>query len=172
MVPFFELLKLMPHNIESVAMMLSPLLTIVLLFSIPFISNKGKRSAMKRPWAVFGVICVFIFVISLLITGMKAPWSPDFNAKPLPLSPIKDTHPESTIIPGVELFYDKGCEYCHKINDYGGAAGSDLTIVGNRLSAQELTIRIVNGSTNMPAFGGILSKDELNKIVVFLASQK
>lgn len=53
-----------------------------------------------------------------------------------------------------------------------GLAGPDLTAVGNRLSAEELTIRIVNGSTNMPAYGGLVSKDELNKLVTFLSSQK
>ncbi len=172
MIPFFALFALMPHKIESIAMMLGPLLTIILLFSIPFISNKGERSPIKRPWAMFGVICVFIFVIALLITGLKAPWSPHFNAKPLPLSAIKEQHPDSTIVSGVHLFYNKGCEYCHKINHYGGLAGPDLTNVGNRLSPQELTIRIVNGSTNMPAFGGILTKDELNNLVTFLSSQK
>lgn len=172
MIPFFALFALMPHKIESVAMMVGPLLTIFLLFSIPFISNKGERSPLKRPWAMFGVLCVFVFVISLLIVGLKAPWSPDFKTKPLPLSAIKSTHPDSVVVAGVNLFYAKGCQYCHKINQYGGAAGPDLTSVGNRLSAQELTIRIVNGSTNMPAFGGVLSKDELNKMVTFLGTQK
>ncbi len=172
MIPFFALFALMPHKIESVAMMLGPLLTILLLFSIPFISNKGERSPIKRPWAIFGVICVFIFVIALLITGLKAPWSPHFNAKPLPINAIKASNPDSAIVHGVTLFYNKGCEYCHKINNYGGLAGPDLTAVGNRLSQQELTIRIVNGSTNMPAYGGILSRDELNNLVSFLISQK
>ena len=172
MVPFFALFALMPHKIESVAMTIGPLLTIFLLFSIPFISNRGERSPLKRPWAMFGVLCVFVFIISLLITGMKAPWSPDFKTKPLPLSAIKAPHPDSTIVAGVNLFYAKGCQYCHNINNYGGAAGPNLTIVGNRLSQQELTIRIVNGSTNMPSYGGILSKDELNKLVAFLSSQK
>ena len=107
MIPFFALFALMPHKIESIAMMLGPVLTVLLLFSIPFISNKGERSPMKRPWAMFGVICVFIFIISLLIVGMKAPWSPHFNAKPLPLSAIKQANPDSTIIEGVHLFYNK-----------------------------------------------------------------
>ncbi len=172
MVPFFALFALMPHKIESVAMMVGPLATIFLLFSIPFISNKGERSPLKRPWAMFGVLCVFVFIISLLVSGMKAPWSPDFKTKPLPLSAIKSPHPDSTIVAGVNLFYAKGCQYCHKINNYGGEAGPNLTIVGSRLSSSELTIRIVNGSNNMPAYGGILSKVELNKLVVFLNSQK
>ncbi|HEY5368157.1 MAG TPA: cytochrome b N-terminal domain-containing protein [Hanamia sp.] len=171
MVPFFALFALMPHKIESIVMLLGPVLTVVILFSIPFISNRGERSPLKRPWAVYGVICVTIFAISLLVIGLKAPWSPHFNTKPVPLSAIKSQNPDSTIIQGVHLFYSKGCNYCHKINDYGGIDGPNLTTIGNRLSIQELTVRIVNGGKNMPSYGGILTKDELNNIVAFLKSQ-
>jgi len=171
MVPFFALFALMPHNIESISMLLGPILTVVILFSIPFISNKGERSPLKRPWAVYGVICVTVFVISLLVIGLKAPWSPHFNTKPLPLTAIKSANPDSTIIQGVHLFYSKGCNYCHKINNYGGIDGPDLTTIGNRLSIQELKVRIVNGGKNMPAYGGILTKEDMNNIVAFLKSQ-
>ena len=171
MIPFFALFALMPHKIESVAMLLGPLITIVLLFSIPFIANKGERSPLKRPWAMFGVICVFVFVISLLVIGLKAPWSPDFNTKPLPMTAIKQPNGDSTIIRGAHLFYLKGCQYCHTINKFGGKAGPELTTIGNRLTERELSIRIVNGGKNMPSYGGLLSKEELNNIVVFLKSQ-
>ncbi|MEO8823785.1 MAG: cytochrome c [Ginsengibacter sp.] len=70
------------------------------------------------------------------------------------------------------MFYSKGCQYCHKINKYGGINGPDLTTIGNRLSIQALKIRFVNGGKNMPSFGGILSKDEIDNLVAFLASQK
>ena len=106
------------------------------------------------------------------MVGLKAPWSPHFNTMPVPLSAIKSTNPDSTIIQGVHLFYSKGCNYCHKINNYGGLDGPDLTTVGNRLSDKAITIRIVNGGKNMPPYGGILSTDELSKIVGFLDSQK
>ena len=121
---------------------------------------------------MYGVICVTVFVISLLVVGLKAPWSPHFNTKQLPLNAVKSTKPDSTIAQGVHLFYLKGCEYCHKVNGYGGINGPDLTTIGNRLSDTELKIRIVNGGKNMPSYGGILSKDELNNIVAFLSSLK
>jgi ubiquinol-cytochrome c reductase cytochrome b subunit len=172
MLPFFALFALMPHNIESIAMMVGPLLTVVVLLSIPFLSNKGERSPLKRPWAMFGVLCVFVFVISLLVIGLRAPWSPDFAAKPLPLAAVRTPKGDSTVIRGVQLFYVKGCEYCHTINRYGGKAGPDLTTVGNRLSSRELIIRIVNGGKNMPAYGGTLSKDEMADLAGFLSVQK
>jgi ubiquinol-cytochrome c reductase cytochrome b subunit len=187
MVPFFALFALMPHKIESIAMMIGPVLTVIILLSIPFLSNKGERSPLKRPWAMFGVLCVFVFVISLLVIGLQAPWSPDFKAVPLPLSAVRgassksgalqglaagQTAADSSLVRGVHFFYTKGCEYCHRINGYGGRAGPDLSIIGNLLSRQQLTLRIVNGGNNMPAFGGTLSKEELGDLVGFLSQQK
>jgi ubiquinol-cytochrome c reductase cytochrome b subunit len=172
MVPFFALFALMPHGIESVAMMIGPVITIVILLCIPFLSNYGERSPLKRPWAMFGVICVFIFVISLLVIGIQAPWSPDFNAKPLPLSAVRGDHADSAIINGTRLFYARGCEYCHTIHGFGGKNGPDLSLVGNRMTQNQIIIRVVNGGTNMPAFGNILSREDLNIITGFLAAQK
>lgn len=138
-------------------MVVGPVLTIVLLLSIPFISNKGERSPLKRPWAMFGVICVVVFVISLLTIGMQAPWSPDFNTKPLPVTAIASANKNDTLAQqGVHLFYIKGCQYCHNINHYGGNKGPDLTTVGNRLSAEQLQIRIVSGGDNIPSYGGCI----------------
>ncbi|HEV9037214.1 MAG TPA: cytochrome b N-terminal domain-containing protein [Puia sp.] len=172
MVLFFALFALMPHKIESAAMTVGPLLTVIILFVIPFLSNKGERSPIRRPWAMFGVICVFVFVISLLLLGLKHPWSADFDAKPLPVAAIHPMHPDATVVAGSHLFYTRGCEYCHQVNGYGGKAGPDLSLVGLRLSAQEITIRIVNGGGNMPAYGGILNQDELATLVNFLSAQK
>ena len=172
MVLFFALFALMPHKIESAAMTIGPLLTVIILFIIPFLSNKGERSPIRRPWAMFGVICVFVFVISLLLLGLKHPWSADFDAKPVPVAAIHPAHPDPTVVAGSHLFYSRGCEYCHKVNGYGGKAGPDLSLVGRRLSAQEMTIRIVNGGGNMPAYGGILTRDDLNTLVDFLSAQK
>lgn len=172
MIPFFALFALMPHRIESIAMMIGPVLTVIILLAIPFLSNRGERSPLKRPWAMFGVLCVFVFVISLLVIGLKAPWSPDFNAKPLPVSAIRHPDADSAVLRGLHAFNTKGCEYCHTINGFGGKAGPDLTIVGNRLSESELIIRIVNGGTNMPAYGGTVSSIDLQDLASFLAAQK
>lgn len=173
MVPFLSLFALMPRSIESFAMAAGPVITVIILLAIPFISNKGERSPLKRPWAMFGVICVGVFVLSLLIIGLEAPWSPDFNTKPLPSDAISSINKnDSSVQKGVHLFYDKGCQFCHRIRHFGGEKGPDLTYVGNRMSVLQLQIRIVNGGDKMPAYGGSLSKDDLNCLVAFLASQK
>ena len=71
----------------------------------------------------------------------------------------------------VNLFQQKACLYCHSINNEGGKVGPDLTHVANRLNEQQMIIRIVNGAKNMPAYGGSLTKDELNQLVAFLKTR-
>lgn len=73
---------------------------------------------------------------------------------------------------GAQLFHSKGCEYCHAVSGYGGHRGPDLTNVGDRLSSDQTIIRTLNGGTNMPAFGSMLSRQELDYLVTFLASRK
>ena len=166
----FALYALMPPSIESYAIFLGPLLVIGLLFAVPFISNKGERSPIKRPWAIVGVLATVCIVGSLLVVGKKAPWSPKFDAKLLPPSVLHTT--DSLADNGRKLFNEKGCIYCHKIDSYGGIKGPELTLVARRLSAQEMTIRIINGGGNMPAFGQSLTAAELNELVQFLQTRK
>jgi ubiquinol-cytochrome c reductase cytochrome b subunit len=172
MIPFFALFALMPPAIESWVIFLAPPLIIFLMLALPFLSNKGERSPLKRPWAVFGVICVVIFMTCLLIIGYKEPWSPVFDAKPLPLSAIRGNVSDSSTQKGVQLFYLKGCEYCHQINGYGGLKGPNLTYIGNRLDLSLIKIRIVNGGPDMPSFGGTLTKNDLDALALFLSAQK
>ena len=172
MMPIFALFALMPPNIESYVIFIGPVLTIIFLLSLPFISNKGERSPLRRPWAVFGVLCVVVFIAALLMVGLQSPWSPHFDTKPITVENLSLSNADSTTQNGVHLFYTKGCQYCHKIGDFGGLTGPDLSLVARRLSANEMQIRIVNGSPDMPAYGGMLSKKELNELVSFLNTRK
>ena len=72
---------------------------------------------------------------------------------------------------GAQLFYDKGCEFCHTIDGQGGMRGPDLTLVAHRLSVNDLRIKIANGGGNMPSFAGVLTHDELENLVAFLESR-
>lgn len=166
----FALFALMPPAIESYVMFFGPVLVVFLLLALPFLSNKGERHPLRRPWAIAGVVFTVTIIGVLTVAGSKAPWSPNFATKPLPDNIVANAGPE--VMQGAQLFYKKGCLYCHQINQYGGQRGPDLTEVEKRLTKQELTIRIVNGGKDMPAFGGSLSEVELNAIVAFLESPK
>jgi ubiquinol-cytochrome c reductase cytochrome b subunit len=165
----YALFALIPPAIESYVMFFGPLLIFFLLFALPFVSNKGERSPIKRPWSIIGSAFVVVIVISLLVVGNKAAWSPHFKAKPLTNSSIPPT--DTLVLAGMNLFQQKACLYCHKVNDDGGNVGPDLTHVANRLNEQQIIVRIVNGAKDMPAYGGSLSADELSKLVAFLKTR-
>ena len=166
----FALFALMPPAIESYVIFIGPVLMIAILLALPFLSNKGERHPLRRPWAIAGVIITITVVSTLWYKGIESPWSPDFKTKPLPSSLTigKDT----LVITGSKLLFDKGCLFCHQINTLGGKRGPDLSHIEKRLNKQEMTIRIVNGGSNMPAYGGSLSKHELAAILAFLQSDK
>lgn len=165
----YALFALMPAQIESYAMFFGPLLIFFLLFALPFISNKGERSPIKRPWSIVGSAFVVIAIASLLVVGNQAAWSPAFQTKSLTKTTVPAT--DTLALSGMNLFQQKACLYCHSINNEGGKVGPDLTHIANRLNEQQMIIRIVNGAKNMPAYGGSLSKDELNKLVAFLKTR-
>jgi len=166
---YFALLALTPPKLESYVMILAPLTFVLFLILPPLLANKGERSAWRRPWAIGLVITCWMMIGTLWIEGKRAPWSPDFSAESLPAHVVNAT--SGPIYEGAQLFHSKGCEYCHAISGYGGERGPDLTYVRDRLSADQITIRIVNGGVNMPAFGGTLTSSELRNLSTFLDSR-
>jgi len=166
---YFAFLALMPPQMETYLMVFGPLLVGALLFFLPFISNKGERSPLRRPWAVAIVALTIVSIAGLWAIGISSPWSPHFDAEPLTTEIIgADSGP---VYRGGMDFNEKGCLYCHTISGHGGLRGPDLTYIGDRLSANELTWRIMNGGLNMPGFGGTLTNDELSDLVIFLKSR-
>ena len=76
------------------------------------------------------------------------------------------------VFTGAQLFHNKGCLNCHLIQGDGGRRGPDLTYIADKLTHDNLVIRIVNGGTNMPAFGPSLKPGELDALVAFLETRK
>jgi len=166
----FALFALMPPSIESYVMAFGPPIAILAVLLLPFFNNKGERSPLRRPWAM-GIVVFIVMVIGVFwYEGTKSPWSPHFETQALPPAIVENESPE--VVAGSELFYSKGCLYCHDISGNGGERGPELTHVGARLDKEQLTIKIVNGGGNMPAYGGSLSDKELRQLVSFLQSRK
>lgn len=167
---YFAVLALSPHKIENYIIILGPALIFGSMLALPFFFNKGERSLVRRPWAVGWVIIITVGVLTLWHEGQVAPWSPHFEAQPLPSSDYSSLNASAQR--GAILFHDKGCEFCHLVGSYGGQRGPNLTDVANRLTAQEMKIRILNGGYNMPAFAGILHSDQVNDLLAFLESRR
>lgn len=167
---YFALLALLPHEIEDWVIILAPLFVVIVFLSVPFFASTGERSPRRRPWAVASVAFIVSFVAALTIEGFREPWTPNFDAKPLTPEIIGATN--GPIYEGAQVFDSKGCLYCHTISGHGGKRGPDLTEVANRLTHDQLTIRIVNGGYNMPAYAGNITPQELKDVTAFLESRK
>ncbi|MGH7987374.1 MAG: cytochrome b N-terminal domain-containing protein [Candidatus Binataceae bacterium] len=168
---YFAVLALLPRGAESTFMILAPLCTFVFLLLMPVIWNKGERHPARRPWAVALVILVVITMGSFWIEGAVSPWSPRFDAKPLPIAVVgKQNGP--AVIRGAQLFHDHACEFCHTIGGYGGLRGPNLSLIGDTLTPNDIRIRILAGGGNMPAFAGTLTSSDLNDLMAFLLSRK
>lgn len=114
---------------------------------------------------VFGITTV----ATLWVQAARAPWSPNFNAQPLAADVVGAT--SGPVADGARVFHDKGCISCHLIEGHGGRRGPDLSRIGSILTKDDLTLRIINGGTNMPAFAGNVSPEELSNLVAFLQSR-
>jgi ubiquinol-cytochrome c reductase cytochrome b subunit len=167
---YFAVLALTPPRIESYVIVLAPLVGGLLFLTLPFLSNTGERSPLRRPWAMAVVLAAVLMIGTLWRAGVDAHWSPDFGAPPLPTS-IVGTE-TGAAADGARLFHAKGCEGCHSIGPFGGHRGPDLTWVGERLTADEIIVRISNGGRNMPAYAGTLSSSQLDAVVTFLQSRQ
>jgi ubiquinol-cytochrome c reductase cytochrome b subunit len=154
---YFALLALIPPSVEGG-------------FMLPFLAPSGERSPRRRPWAVGIVVLFGVSVAALVNIGSIAPWSPELGDVALPASVKQGLSP--TALQGATNFEQRGCINCHRIAGVGGERGPDLTQVGGRLSANELTTRILSGGRNMPAYGSILSPQDVSALVEFLGSRR
>jgi len=71
---------------------------------------------------------------------------------------------------GAADFVSTGCDHCHSIRQSGGHRGPDLSGVGRRKGKTAIRNQILYGSKVMPAFGDVLSHDEVNDLVAYLRS--
>lgn len=166
---YFAVLALTPKHLETAVIVVAPLVFGAILLLVPLF-NTGERSVRRRPWAALLVVVMWTTIAGFWYAGARAPWSPDFAAQPLPAQVVRDTLPQ--VVRGAQLFYAKGCEFCHAVGGHGGRRGPDLSDVATRMTPEEMSLRITNGSPNMPAYTASLTPEELRAIVAFLATRK
>ena len=166
---YFALLALLRPAVENYVIILGPMIVFLLFFLVPFIANTGERSPFRRPWAPAISVAAVVIIGAFWRYGVVAPWSPDFNTKPLTASQVGAAG--GPVLLGGQLFYQKGCQFCHTVDGQGGIRGPDLTNVSEKYSAGQITAIIADGRGNMPAFVDNLSPQEMTTIVAFLESQ-
>jgi ubiquinol-cytochrome c reductase cytochrome b subunit len=166
---YFAVLAFTPEQWETFVIVFAPLLFGAILLLLPLF-NRGERSVSRRPWAPLLVLMICTVIVAFWAAGERASWSPDFAAQPLAAGVVGDT--AGPVARGAELFYTKGCEFCHRVEGQGGERGPDLTQVATRMTAQEIGIRITNGGPNMPAYASSLTPEELQALIAFLGTRK
>jgi ubiquinol-cytochrome c reductase cytochrome b subunit len=170
----FALLSLSPPGAETFIMLVFPLILILALLVVPFISNRGERAPSRRPVAVLSVIVIYTVLGILTYQGATAPWSPVMTAwsgDPVPENIVKRASPSQLV--GAAVFQNKNCRNCHALEGIGGRRGPDLDGVGTRLTQGQLIDQVSNGTPgggNMPAYGKQLSPAEMTTLVEFLVS--
>jgi ubiquinol-cytochrome c reductase cytochrome b subunit len=167
---YYALLAIKPRGFEDAVMVYLPLALGLGLVVMPLIRRGGERSPRQRPLALMGVAGAALVLTWLTVLGLRAPWVPDFDAEPLTASVIGTS--EASVVRGARLFHQRGCIYCHRVADQGGAAGPDFTKIDRRMSAQHLTVIILRGRNDMPAYGSILVPAEVDDLVAFLRSRQ
>jgi ubiquinol-cytochrome c reductase cytochrome b subunit len=167
---YFAVLALLPHGTEQYFLVFGPLIVGIILIALPFVSNRGERSPWRRPWAIAIVLMTVVMIATLWIEGVKSPWSPNFNAQPLSASVVGATN--GPVFLGAQLFHDKGCLNCHLIAGDGGRRGPDLTAVADRLSSNQMILKIANGAVNMPAYAANLTPAQMDALVAFLKTRR
>jgi ubiquinol-cytochrome c reductase cytochrome b subunit len=170
----FALLSLSPPAIETFIMLVLPVVIVMVLLMVPFISNRGERAPSRRPVAVLMVVAIYTALAALTYEGASAPWSPDMNAwteDPIPVRIVERSSPVEQ--QGALVFQYKNCRNCHALDGVGGRRGPDLTTIGTQMTGNQLIDQISNGSPgggNMPAYGKQISPHEMEALVDFLVS--
>jgi ubiquinol-cytochrome c reductase cytochrome b subunit len=170
----FALLSLSPPQAETFIILVLPLLLILGLFLVPFLSNRGERAPSRRPAAVLGVIVVYTVLGVLTYEGATSPWSPvmtGWSGDPVPPDIVLSRTPVQ--LQGALMFQNKNCRNCHALEGVGGQRGPDLTNVGLRLTRNQLIDQVSNGTPgggNMPAYGKQVTPVEMDALADFLTS--
>jgi ubiquinol-cytochrome c reductase cytochrome b subunit len=167
----YALLSLLPPSLETPALLIGPVVAIIALLLLPFLSGEGEKSWKRRPIAVLTVMLIAIILGTFTHLAGYAPWSPHMNAwsgDPVPDHLLRGL--TALQRQGALVFQAKQCRNCHALGDNGGERGPRLDRVAVRLTQDQLIRQVIQGGGNMPAYGKNLSPAETTALVAFLGT--
>ena len=165
----YALLSLLPPSMETPALLIGPVVAIMVLVLLPFLSGEGEKSWRRRPIAVLTILLLAISLGTLTHLSGYTPWSPHMNAwsgDPVPGRFIRGT--TALQRRGALVFQGKQCRNCHSLGEAGGQRGPALDSVATRLTQDQLIRQVIQGGGNMPAYAKNLSPAETTALVAFL----
>ena len=167
----YALLSLLPPSLETPALLIGPVVVILGLLLLPFLSGEGEKSWKRRPIAVLSVSLIAITLGTFTHLARHAPWGPHMSA--WSGDPVPDQYIHRTTAlerQGALVFQVKQCRNCHSLGDTGGNRGPALDSVAVRLTQDQLIRQVIQGGGNMPAYGKNLSPAETTALVAFLGT--
>lgn len=165
----YSVLALLPPNMETVFMLVAPLIGIVFLIALPLFAGEGERHWRRRPIAVLSLLSLAVFFGVFQHLGETTPWSPKMDAWSGDPIPVKYVNPGSPLIRQGEIVFQlKQCRDCHMLGGKGGQRGPALDDVATRLTPDQLVRQVLQGGGNMPAFGKNLTPPQVAALVAFL----
>jgi ubiquinol-cytochrome c reductase cytochrome b subunit len=165
----YALLSLLPPSMETPALLIGPVVAILVLLLLPFLSGEGEKSWRRRPIAVLSILLLAISLGTLTHLSGYTPWSPHMNAWSGDPVPERFLHRTTALErQGALVFQVKQCRNCHSLGELGGQRGPALDSVAVRLTQDQLIRQVIQGGGNMPAYGKNLSPAETTALVAFL----
>jgi ubiquinol-cytochrome c reductase cytochrome b subunit len=165
----YALLSLLPPSLETPALLIGPVVAILGLLLLPFLSGEGEKSWKRRPIAVLTVMLIAVTLGTFTHLATYAPWSPRMNAWSGAPVPSRYLHGTTAIErQGALVFQVKQCRNCHSLGESGGERGPALDTVAVRLTQDQLIRQVIQGGGNMPAYGKNLSPAETTALIAFL----
>jgi ubiquinol-cytochrome c reductase cytochrome b subunit len=165
----YALLSLLPPSMETPALLIGPVVAILVLLLLPFLSGEGEKSWRRRPIAVLTILLLAISLGTLTHLSGYTPWSPHMNAWSGDPVPERFLHRTTALErQGALVFQVKQCRNCHSLGELGGQRGPALDSVAVRLTQDQLIRQVIQGGGNMPAYGKNLSPAETTALVAFL----
>jgi ubiquinol-cytochrome c reductase cytochrome b subunit len=167
----YALLSLLPPQLETPFLLIAPVIAIVVLLLVPFVSGEGEKSWRRRPIAVLSVLLLAVTLGTLTRLAAFTPWSPHMDAWSGATVPERYLQNRSPLErQGALVFQDKQCRNCHALGGEGGDRGPALDAVSTRLTEDQLIRQVLQGRGNMPAYGKNLSPPEVTALVAFLTT--
>jgi ubiquinol-cytochrome c reductase cytochrome b subunit len=165
----YAVLSLLPPSLETPAVLIGPVVVILGLLLLPFLSGEGEKSWRRRPIAVLAVLLIAITLGTFTRMAEFAPWSPHMNAwsgDPVPERML--LHTTALERQGALVFQVKQCRNCHALGGTGGDRGPALDSVAVRQTHDQLVRQVLQGGGNMPTYGKNLSPPETTALAAFL----
>jgi ubiquinol-cytochrome c reductase cytochrome b subunit len=165
---YYALLAVKPRGFEDAVMVYLPIVAFLALVLLPLVRSRGERAPSRRPAAVALTVALALALGTLTLVGYRGPWVPELRTRALSASELEGFPAEA--VQGADVFFSKGCQYCHMVRGAGGQWGPDLTEARHRMESATIADRILVGIGEMPAYRGRLSADELAALLAFLAA--